>query len=82
LDCNAEKCFNFHLAGVLPATTPDVIAELKQKIEELSQFSSAARLKVSSNLRRTSTGVWFLDWMVHCSPNPSSVNSKQPQAPG
>jgi hypothetical protein len=26
------------------------------------------------------TDVWFIDWMVHCSPNSPSVNSKQPQS--
>lgn len=34
-------------------------------------------LKVSSNLRRVLTGVWFMVLVVHCSPNSQSVNSKQ-----
>src|SRR3954464_10845598 len=45
----------------------------------LSQFWTASRLNVASNLRRALTGVSFMGLMVHCSPNSPSVNSKQPQ---
>jgi hypothetical protein len=44
----------------------------------LSQFWTASRLNVSSNLRRVLTGVEFMGLLVHCSPNSPSVNSKQP----
>src|SRR5208282_5899994 len=45
----------------------------------LSQFWTASRLNVSSNIRRVLTVSVFMGWLVHCSPNSPSVNSKQPQ---
>src|ERR1019366_5722768 len=45
----------------------------------VSQFWTASRLNVSSNLRRVLVDVWVMGLMVHCLPNPPSVNSKQPQ---
>src|ERR1017187_1126557 len=45
----------------------------------LSQFWTASRLNVSSNLRRGLTAVVFMGFLVYCSPYSPSVNSKQPQ---
>ncbi|HKW29101.1 MAG TPA: hypothetical protein VJT54_07190, partial [Verrucomicrobiae bacterium] len=44
-----------------------------------SQFWTASRLNVSSNLRRTFTAIVFMGLWVHCSPNSPSVKSAQPQ---
>src|ERR1017187_2339923 len=44
----------------------------------LSQFWTASRLNVSSNLRRGLTAVVFMGFLVYCSPYSPSVNSKQP----
>jgi hypothetical protein len=43
-----------------------------------NQLLTASRLNVSSNLRRVLTDVRVMGLLVHCSPNPPSVNSKHP----
>src|ERR1035441_4222465 len=72
----AKRCFQaYSRLALIPNSSATTSADLRLA----SQLLTASRLNVSSNLRRVLTDVCVMGWLVHCRPNPPSVNSKQPE---
>ena len=72
----AKRCFQaYSRLALIPNSWAITSADLRLA----SQLLTASRLNVSSNLRRVLTDVCVMDRLVHCRPNPPSVNSKQPE---
>src|ERR1035441_6825052 len=70
-----KGCFQaYSRLALIPNSSATTSADLRLA----SQLLTASRLNVSSNLRRVLTDVCVMGWLVHCRPNPPSVNSKQP----
>ena len=72
----AKRCFQAYSRLEL---IPNSWAITSADLPLASQLLTASRLKVSSNLRRILADGCVMVWLVHCRPNPPSVNSKQPK---
>src|ERR1017187_1227910 len=71
----AKRCFQaYSRLALIPNSWAITSADLRRA----SQLLTASRLNVASNLRRVLTVVCVMGGLVHCRPNPPSVNSKQP----